>query len=373
MINSLGASGGAEHGLVREITRFSPAVEQQVVRLYEKDQLDDALMSSGIEVSWLGLSSAHGARNWPLGARRLSSLIGEFRPDVIHTSLFAANLVGQAASLRRKVPILSTFTLSGDVALLRRHQPGASSRKAAVIRSISGRYARRSNAQFRALTLDALRTNCALLGVPETRAAVIPRGVPSDLAARTYLSREELGLPVGPSLLVNVGRQTAQKGHVFLLRSLAKLLDEADWHLVVVGREGEVTGEIKATIKELGLESNVTLTGYTKHVHDYMSHADVFAFPSYMEGLGTAVLEAMAMGLPIVAFDIAPVREVTDGGRLADLVPIDDLSSFVERVEAGLDRPGEFRREAQDWVRSGFGLDLVAEAVEERLRHVASL
>ena len=114
VINSLGASGGAEHGLVREIGLLSDGFEHRVVRLFEKDQLGADLEALGIGVEPLGLNSSRAGWNWPLATERLVRVIRDFVPDVIHSSLFSANLVAQFAGKRASVPVLSTFTLSGD-------------------------------------------------------------------------------------------------------------------------------------------------------------------------------------------------------------------------------------------------------------------
>lgn len=370
MINSLGGSGGAEHGLVREITRFSDDVEQRVVRLYEKDHLDNELSSAGIEVTPLGLRGGRAGWNWLGGVVKLARFINAYRPDVIHSSLFTANLVAQIAGRRAGVPVVSTFTLSGDPGLLKRYQPGAHSWRGSVLRWLASRVARHPSVYFRALTRDALDTNCELLGVDPSRATVIPRGVELDLFPPDPKTREQLGLPVNGRLLVNVGRQTAQKGHLSLLQTFDVVRSEVDAHLAIIGREGETTDQLRSTISDTGLDEHVTLVGYTPEVHHYLANADVFVFPSLMEGLGTAVLEAMAMGIPVVAYDIPPVREITDEGRVAYLVDVGDTESFARAVLGVL--AGDAGEDASEWVRQKFTIDQVAPRVEALLKRAAS-
>jgi len=370
VINSLGGSGGAEHGLVREVTRFSGDTEQRVVRLFEKDHLDDRLTSAGIEVIGLDLTGGRAGWNWPYAARRIGGIIKTYRPDVIHSSLFTSNLVAQMAARRAGTPVISTFTLSGDVELLRSYQPGAQSWRAATLRRLAARTARHPSIHFRALTHDALVTNCMLLGIPPSRATVIPRGVELDLLPTERKSHQDLGLPSSEFLLVNVGRQTAQKGHLSLLDAFEIVRTHVDAHLAIVGREGDSTERLHAEIEVRGLDPHVTLVGYTRDVHQYMAHADVFVFTSFMEGLGTAVLEAMAMALPVVAYDIPPVREVTDHGRVAQLVELGDSQSFAQTVlevlSGGVDVSGQL-----EWVEQHFAIDSIAARVESLLGQVA--
>jgi glycosyltransferase involved in cell wall biosynthesis len=370
VINSLGGSGGAEHGLVREITRFSPDTEQKVVRLFEKDHLDPQLTAAGIEVIGLGLRGRRAGWTWPEAVRRLGGIIRDRRPHVIHSSLFTANLVAQVAGRRAGIPVVSTLTLSGDVDLLRRYQPGADSWRASALRRLAARVAQHPSIHFRALTRDALVTNCALLGVPPSRAAVIPRGIEMDLMPTERKSRQELGLPPSEYLLVNVGRQTAQKGHLSLLDAFEVVRKEADAHLAIVGREGDSTERLRAEIKERELGPHITLVGYTPDVHHYMAQADIFVFTSFMEGLGTAVVEAMAMGLPVVAYDIPPVREITDDGRVARLVEMGDSEAFARTVLEVLVDGVDVGKQLE-WVERHFAIDEVASRVEALLVRVA--
>jgi hypothetical protein len=144
LIDSLGGSGGAEQGIAREISRFSPEVDQLMVRLFAADALSPIIVEAGIRDHWLGLSNHSATRAYPSGIRRLLPLIRAEKPDVIHTSLFAANIIGQVVGRLARIPVLSTFTLSGDPSLLRAHQPDGASRRAEVLRRRAVHRQRRS-------------------------------------------------------------------------------------------------------------------------------------------------------------------------------------------------------------------------------------
>ncbi len=246
---------------------------------------------------------------------RLGRQLERFSPDVVHTSLASANLIGQIAARRSSVPVLSTFTLSGDPALMRRYQPGADSRRARLIRRIERLAARGGHVWFRALTADAKETNVRAAGLDPDRVTVIPRGVPIPDPSIPAPRREELGLPEDGAVVLNVGRQTAQKGHVDLVSAFASVRANIPVHLVILGREGDGTRALREAILREEMTDHVTVVPYSSRPYDYYRTADVFAFPSLMEGLGTAVLEAMACAIPVVAYDIPPVREITSGGR----------------------------------------------------------
>lgn len=372
VIDSLTGSGGAEQGLVRETTRFSADVHSHVVRLFTAGGLEERLETAGIGTQTLGMDARRAGRNWPVAVRRLGPIIESFGPDVVQTSLFASNLVGQVAARRADVPVLSNLVLSGDPRLLRAYQPGADSLRAGLLRRIGGLAARSDLVWFRALTVDALETNAALLGIDPSRGTVIPRGVPLPPTGWEPRSRAEVGLPEDVPLLVNVGRQTAQKGQWHLVDVLEAVRTTVPAHLVVLGREAEKTALLRNLIADRGLGDHVTIIAYTPHVADVLAHADVFVFPSHMEGLGTAVLEAMAAGLPVVAFDIPPVSEATDAGRYARLVPVGDVAAMIDEVRWALDEGDQLGAAGRAWVERTFSIDVVAERVEALLVAVAT-
>lgn len=366
VIDSLAASGGAEQGLVREITRFAPGTEQSVVTLYDRNELAPRLIERGVAVESVGLPEGSGSRTWPKAVPIVERLGAAFRPDVIQTSLFLGNMVGQHAARRLGVPVVSNLVLSGDLEALRALQPGAGTWRAGLLRSLAGRAARRSDATFRALTDEVRESNARLLGVDPQRITVIPRGVPPPDDS-PLLPRDQLGLPEG-RLVVNVGRLAPQKGQPMLVEAIAIVREEVpDARLVIVGRDGIAADEVRAAVRRLGLEDSVTLVGHTDRVADYLRHASMFAFSSMMEGLGTAVLEAMSFGLPIAAFDIPPVREATQGGRFGDLVPPGDVPALARAIVGILGHGSPRRDDAAEFVLTHHDLGRVAGMVERLL------
>lgn len=351
VIDSLSDSGGAEHGLVREITRFNGEHEQVVFALYRNAALANQLQEADIQVEVLGWNPSVGARMLPFVAAQLRRRIRSFQPDLIHSSLFMGNLSAQLAGRSLGIPVVSTFALSGDRALLRSFQPGASSMRAEFLRRVGGVAARHELITFRALTEDARRTNAALLRISPDKVTVIPRGVPERLVSSPRPSRSDLGLPDDRPLVVNVGRHTAQKGHAHLIRAFERIQQETGAHLVMCGREGDTYVSTKALIDELELTPHVTIMGQTPLVHDVVAAADVFVFSSVMEGLGTAVIEAMAIGTPVVAFDIPAVREATNNGEFAILVPIGDEAGLAAASVGVIDGlGGDLAQRAREFV-----------------------
>jgi glycosyltransferase involved in cell wall biosynthesis len=143
-------------------------------------------------------------------------------------------------------------------------------------------------------------------------------------------------LEEGQKVLVTIGRQDFQKGQRYLLEAMAMLVsNHPHFVLLVAGRSGDVSGELESLRNRLGLQDRVHFLGHREDVPEILAAADLFVFPSFYEGLPGAVIEAMALGLPIVASDIEPVRETVEEGRNAILVkpasPV-ELASAIRRI-----------------------------------------
>ena len=123
------------------------------------------------------------------------------------------------------------------------------------------------------------------------------------------------------------------------------------------------------------MRRRVHLVGHTEDVGDLLAASDVFVFPSLHEGLGGALLEALAMSLPIVASDLPAFREFLVPGENAILVPPGRASAFADAIGRLLD--DEPRRERMaaanlELFEQRFQLDVVAQQTERLYREVAA-
>jgi len=162
---------------------------------------------------------------------------------------------------------------------------------------------------------------------------VVPERFRRDGEARRRV-RDEFGVR-GP-LVVNVSDLDSVKG-VWHYLSAAALVAESvpEARFLLVGRADEAAlGRVAARAKELGLSGRFFATGFRKDVPAILSAADVFVFCSVCEGLGTAVLEAMAAGLSVACFDLPTLAEVVQEGVTGLLAPVGDAGALAERAVA---------------------------------------
>jgi len=131
----------------------------------------------------------------------------------------------------------------------------------------------------------------------------------------------------GPHVLA-MGRLTYQKGFDLLLDAMAGVRAAGvEAHLTIVG---ELEAELAAKAKALGLADAVDLVGFQEQPERFFAHADVFALSSRYEGMPNVVLEALACGLPIVAFDCPHgVSEIVQDGVNGRLLPAEDVPALT--------------------------------------------
>jgi glycosyltransferase involved in cell wall biosynthesis len=133
--------------------------------------------------------------------------------------------------------------------------------------------------------------------------------------------RGEFWLPHGAPVLVNVGALVAHKGQRYLIEAMPHVLREVpDAHLVIFG-EGELRPTLERQIKDLHLEKHVLLPGFRADVLQLMKSADLFVMSSVTEGLGSTVLDAMAMKLAVVGTHAGGIPEAVVPGETGLLVP----------------------------------------------------
>jgi glycosyltransferase involved in cell wall biosynthesis len=134
----------------------------------------------------------------------------------------------------------------------------------------------------------------------------------------------------GPHVLA-MGRLTHQKGFDLLLQAVVRVRDAGvPLHLTIVG-VGELEAALRAQVVAFGLEATVDLVGFQEQPERFFAHADLFVLSSRYEGMPNVVLEALACGLPIVAFDCPHgVSELVVDGVNGRLLPPEDVDALVD-------------------------------------------
>lgn len=145
--------------------------------------------------------------------------------------------------------------------------------------------------------------------------------------------KNKLNIKENDSILLSVGELNANKNHKIVLEAL-RVMKNKQIKYFICG-EGHLKSELENLVVEYNLKDQVKFLGYRNDIMEVLSIADVFIFPSFREGLSKALMEAMALGKPIIASDIRGNRDLIDynkGGLLFDPLNIDELSSCISQM-----------------------------------------
>jgi glycosyltransferase involved in cell wall biosynthesis len=259
-------------------------------------------------------------------ARSVRRLARELGADVLHTALFRANLVGRLAAVAPGGPVLLNSLVNTPYEPVRRRDPALSALRMRGVQAVDAVSARAAD-HFHAVSEAARQAAVRDLRLAPERITVVrrgrdPRRLGEPGAERRSRVRAALGLAEEAAVVLAVGRQDFQKGQVHLLRAAARLVPEHPRLVILVaGRSGPAGPELERLAAVPPLAGQVRLLGHRDDVPDLLAAADLLAFPSLFEGFPGAVVEAMALALPVVAADIPPVRELVQPGENGLLVP----------------------------------------------------
>jgi glycosyltransferase involved in cell wall biosynthesis len=340
LIDSL-VPGGAERSLVAMAPHLvAGGIALEVATLHERPGVQAELAAAGVHLH--SLAGDGGRAGW---ARRARRLIRERRPDLVHTTLFEADVAGRVAATVCRVPVVSSLV---NVAYGPEQHAGGSGVgrvKLAGARLLDAVTAR-PVVRFHAVSHYVADVMARRLLLRRSRVEVVTRGRDPDLLGiRTPERREwaRAGLGVGPEQAVVLGaaRHEWQKGLDVLVESAPRVLAEIpSARFLIAGRDGNQTAQLRALADRLGVAGRVEFLGARSDIPDLLCAADAFAFPTRWEGMPGSILEAMALRAPIVASDIPPVTEAVTDGQSARLVPAGQPEAFAGAlVETLADRP----------------------------------
>ena len=178
-------------------------------------------------------------------------------------------------------------------------------------------------------------------GLPLERTHTIYNpGVPVDLARKARESGDHPWLDdPAPPVILAIGRLREVKDFPTLLSAFGRLLTRCPARLIVLG-EGPQRRNLLSPARKLQIVEHVDFPGFVKNPYAFLAKASLFALSSRHESLSNVLIEAMACGFPVVSTDcpFGP-REILEGGRLGELVPVGDAEALAAAMFRTLDAP----------------------------------
>jgi glycosyltransferase involved in cell wall biosynthesis len=285
--------------------------------------------------------------------RELPAILGKRAFDLVHVQTpFAAHYAGMRIARELGVPCVATYHTFFEEYLYH-YVPFA---PRSLMRALARAFSRRQGNELDALVVPsrAMLSALAAYGV-RSPMTVIPTGIrPGELAGGHGAAfRRAHGIPVERPLLVHIGRVAFEKNIEFLLHMLAHVrVRHPDVLLLIVG-EGPALPRLKSLVRSLRLDDLVRFVGYldrNSSLLDCYRAGDVFVFASQTETQGLVLLEAMALGVPVVSIAEMGTLDILEAGKGALVVPL-DAQEFADAVCRLLDSPVLRRRLAIEGIQ----------------------
>jgi glycosyltransferase involved in cell wall biosynthesis len=250
-------------------------------------------------------------------ARAFGAQVCRVRPDVVHTHLCDADLIGivtaRALGVRSCCSTVHSFSFF------------AAPRHRWRYRRLLAPLARRFFAVSRALA-DFLVRECRL---PAARVRALPNGVDT---ARFAPPPHPMARPApGPTIGV-LARLDERKGLAYLLQAMAQIRRDVPEARLVVGGTGDGRAAMEWQARALGVNDRVEFLGPVDDPVGFFRRLDFFVLPSLDEAFGLALLEAMASGLPVIGTRVGGIPEILEDGRQGLLIPPADSRALAEAV-----------------------------------------
>ena len=338
--------GGAEKQMSLLARHLDPEeFDSHVVVLTHSGVLEDELRARGVRLHFIDKRG-----KLDLGAyRRLKRKIQEIKPDVVHTWLFAANSYGRQAAKSARVPVI----IAGERCVdpwkqwwhhrIDRHLLKSTDRMTTNTNAVVDFYQKQ--------------------GIPSDRFSVIPNAVVNEAGAGKRLERGEffrrLKLEPRKHIIGAVGRLWKQKGYQDLIwaAELVRAVNEDAW-FVIVG-DGPELEQLQKFRDQIDGQHIVKFLGHRSDAAELMQCFDVLWNGSLYEGQSNTILEAMAVGIPVLASDIPGNRDLVESGRTGVLYPLGDVETLSRQTLALLQdesRRRELGENAKQRIHEDFSL-----------------
>lgn len=152
-----------------------------------------------------------------------------------------------------------------------------------------------------------------------------------NLVVDKSAKKESIGVPADKTLILSAGELIERKNHEVIIKALAKVAD-SDIYYAIAGK-GPLKEQLQSLAQKLGIGDRVLFLGFRTDVFELYHAADISAFPSRIEGLGLAGVEAMAAGIPLISSNVHGILDYVIDGKTGYALPPEDVEGFAEAIK----------------------------------------
>ncbi|MGE4801353.1 glycosyltransferase [Yersinia hibernica] len=266
------------------------------------------------------------------GLFKVRGIMKKFKPDVVHSHMFHANLFSRILRIFTKIPVL--------ICTAHNTNEGSS------LRMLAYKYTDKLASLSTNVSQDAVESFIRKGASSSGRMIVVSNGIDASQFDFSMNDRQakrlELGILDDTPILLSVGRLTEAKDYPNLLTAFSLLIKDNNYQksprLFIVGT-GHLDNQLKSMAKEFGIEEYVTFLGHRDDIRQLMCAADIFVLSSEWEGFPLVITEAMACKKMIVATDAGGITEAL--GDCGSIVPIKNPKMLSQEIDKMINLPDE--------------------------------
>jgi glycosyltransferase involved in cell wall biosynthesis len=365
--------GGGERVFAQIINRLSGERYKIMVACLPTGAFIEKIGESEVEVKSVDMRN----RFNPRVILQLADLMKREKVDIVHSQGARADFFARIAARLARVPIVvSTIAMPAegfDVNPIRK-----------LIYMVFNRFSERFVDRFMVVS-DALeKTMIEKHKIEPQRVVKIYNGIETDeyrisneevMCGKSRLM-EEMGLENEVPVIGAIGRLVWQKGFEYFIEAIPNVLKEIPEAMFLIVGEGELKEKLKVKSEKLKVKDSLIFTGFRNDIKEILQSIDVLVMPSLLEGLPMILLEAMAMGKPIIATDIEGIKEVLENVKTGLLVPPKDPKALTDAIVDLLihrDKAYQMGNKARTVVNEQFSVDTMVEKVEEVYQELLQL
>jgi len=279
----------------------------------------------------------------------LYRVLKQMMPDIVHTHLIHATLLGRLAARWADVPVIVTTE----------HNTSNWQKKYGFLHRVY-RWTARWNTKIFAVS-DAVMERMVRTGrIGEKCIQVLYNGIDVRAFEEPQQRMGKRSKQTSSPAVGTVGRLDPRKGHRYLLEASVDIIRQYPEASILIIGDGKMESSLKQVARSLCLsERNIRFLGVQKNTSEVLQNMDVFVLPSIEEGLGIAILEAMAAGVPVVATSVGGIPEIVTHGETGLLVEPKNpkmLADAVLDLLAHPDKADRFRQNAKRMVMNKYDI-----------------
>jgi glycosyltransferase involved in cell wall biosynthesis len=328
--------GGAERALVNILNHLDRSRFEPHLALFQKEGVFLSELAADVPIYEIQPTDHGFLHRNRVRLFEIKQLITKTKPALIMSVLWQANAVASFAVRMwgRSIPLVINEQTSPNASL--RTDP-----RRKHLWPIVRRLYRHADCAI--AISQGIANELESYGIPTTNTVVIHNPIPIAAVRESANVVSSAKFEARPAI-VAAGRLVPLKNYPLLLTALSYVLEKEPVHLYILGKGPERT-QIETLAKSLGIAEHVHLLGFQSNPYPYFAQADLFVLSSNHEGFGNVLVEAMVLGVPVIATDCPHgPREILDGGKYGSLVPLGNANALSKAILSLLHQPDKRAR-----------------------------